>query len=32
MLPVKSILCPTDFSDASLQAVKAACELAEHFG
>jgi universal stress protein A len=32
MLPVKSILCPTDFSDPSLAAVKAAWELADHFG
>ena len=31
MLPIKRILCPTDFSGPSLQAVRAACELAEHF-
>lgn len=31
MLPIKRILCPTDFSEPSLEAVKAACELAEHF-
>ncbi len=31
MLPIKSILCPTDFSEPSLEAVKTACELAEHF-
>jgi nucleotide-binding universal stress UspA family protein len=31
MLPVKRILCPTDFSEPSLEAVKAAAELAEHF-
>ncbi len=31
MLPIDSILCPTDFSEPSLEAVKAACELAEHF-
>jgi len=32
MLPIKTILCPTDFSEASLTGVKAASELAEHFG
>ncbi len=32
MLPVKKILCPTDFSEPSLAALKAACELAAHFG
>jgi nucleotide-binding universal stress UspA family protein len=31
MLPVKRILCPTDFSEPSYQAIKAAAELAEHF-
>ena len=31
MLPIKTILCPTDFSEASLTGVKAASELAEHF-
>ena len=31
MLPIKRILCPTDFSEPSLEAVKAACELAAHF-
>jgi len=32
MLPVKTILCPTDFSLPSLEAVKTASELAAHFG
>ena len=32
VLPIKSILCPTDFSPPSLAAVKAASELAVHFG
>lgn len=32
MLPFRIILCPTDFSQASHDAVKAAAELAEHFG
>ncbi len=32
MLPIKSILCPTDFSEPSYEALGAACELAEHFG
>jgi len=32
MLPVKNILCPTDFSDPSYEALKAADELAVHFG
>jgi nucleotide-binding universal stress UspA family protein len=32
MLPVKNILCPTDFSDPSYEALKAADELASHFG
>ncbi len=31
MLPIKSVLCPTGFSEPSLEAVKAACELAGHF-
>lgn len=31
MLPVKQILCPTDFSEPSLAALKVACELAQHF-
>jgi nucleotide-binding universal stress UspA family protein len=30
-LPPKLILCPTDFSPASYEAVRAAVELAEHF-
>lgn len=32
MLPIKTILCPTDFSPPSLAAVKAAAELALQFG
>src|ERR1700758_5574427 len=32
MLPVKTILCPTDFSEPSLAAVRTAAELATHFG
>lgn len=32
MLPIKTILCPTDFSPASMAGVKAATELAVHFG
>ncbi|OGP88365.1 MAG: hypothetical protein A2156_05165 [Deltaproteobacteria bacterium RBG_16_48_10] len=32
MLPIKKILCPTDFSEASYEAIKAAGELAFHFG
>jgi len=32
MLPVKNILCPTDFSEPSYEALKAADELAAHFG
>lgn len=32
MLPVKRILCPTDFSEPSLAALETACELAQHFG
>ncbi len=31
MLPIKKILCPTDFSDASYRGVDVAIELAEHF-
>jgi nucleotide-binding universal stress UspA family protein len=31
MLPLKTILCPTDFSDPSREAVKVAGELAAHF-
>jgi nucleotide-binding universal stress UspA family protein len=31
LLPVKSILCPVDFSDDSLRALKKAEELARHF-
>jgi nucleotide-binding universal stress UspA family protein len=32
MLPIKTILCSTDFSPASMAGVKAATELAAHFG
>jgi len=32
MLPIKTILCPTDFSPPSHEAVKMASELASHFG
>ncbi len=32
MLPVKRILCPTDFSDAARRGIAAARELAVHFG
>ena len=32
MLPIKKILCPTDFSEPSYEAIKAAGELAFHFG
>jgi len=32
MLPVKLILCPTDFSGPACTCVRAASELAEHFG
>jgi nucleotide-binding universal stress UspA family protein len=32
MLPIKNILCPTDFSDPSYEALKASDELAAHFG
>ncbi len=31
MLPLKKILCPTDFSEPSLEALQAAVELARHF-
>jgi nucleotide-binding universal stress UspA family protein len=31
MLPLKKILCPTDFSEPSLAALATACELAKHF-
>jgi nucleotide-binding universal stress UspA family protein len=31
MLPCKKIICPTDFSDASKEALKAAVELAAQF-
>lgn len=32
MLPLKRILCPTDFSEPSYDALKIAVELARHFG
>src|ERR1700756_3612147 len=32
MLPIKLILCPTDFSGPSGACVRTAAELAEHFG
>jgi nucleotide-binding universal stress UspA family protein len=32
MLPLKKIICPTDFSDPSREAVRVAAELASHFG
>jgi len=32
MLPIKKILCPTDFSEPSYEAIKTAGELAFHFG
>ncbi len=32
MLPIKKILCPTDFSEPSYEAIKIAGELAFHFG
>ncbi len=32
MLPIKKILCPTDFSEPSFEAVKVANEFAVHFG
>ena len=31
MLPINKIVCPTDFSEASHEGLKAAVELAEHF-
>jgi nucleotide-binding universal stress UspA family protein len=31
MLPLKKIVCPTDFSEPSLAALETACELAKHF-
>lgn len=31
MLPLKKILCPTDFSDFSLEAIEKGAELARHF-
>ncbi|MCU0578733.1 MAG: universal stress protein [Desulfobacterota bacterium] len=31
MLPLKKIVCPTDFSDPSFEALQAAVELARHF-
>ena len=31
MLPVKKIVCPTDFSDPSYEGLKVAREFAEHF-
>jgi nucleotide-binding universal stress UspA family protein len=31
MLPIKKIVCPTDFSEPSLAALETACELAKHF-
>lgn len=32
MLPCKKILCPTDFSEPSYEAIKTAGELTFHFG
>ena len=32
LLPVNKILCPTDFSDCSYDALKTAIELCSHFG
>lgn len=32
MLPMKNVLCPTDFSEPSYEALKIADELALHFG
>ena len=32
MLPIRKILCPTDFSEPSYEAIKSAGELAFHFG
>jgi nucleotide-binding universal stress UspA family protein len=31
VLPIRKILCPTDFSDPSYRSLSVACELAEHF-
>ena len=31
MLPIKKIVCPTDFSDPAYEGLKAATEMAEHF-
>jgi nucleotide-binding universal stress UspA family protein len=31
MMPLKKIICPTDFSEASYAALDKASELAEHF-
>jgi universal stress protein A len=31
MLPIKKIICSTDFSDPSYEGIKAATELADHF-
>lgn len=32
LLPITKILCPTDFSEPSFEALRAASELASHFG
>lgn len=32
MLPIKNVLCPTDFSEPSYEALKVADEMAIHFG
>jgi len=31
VLPIRKILCPTDFSDPSYRSLSVACEFAEHF-
>ncbi|MEO6906668.1 MAG: universal stress protein [Abditibacteriaceae bacterium] len=31
MLPLKKIVCPTDFSEPSMEALDVACEYAQHF-
>jgi nucleotide-binding universal stress UspA family protein len=31
VLPIKKIVCPTDFSDPAYEGLKAATEMAEHF-
>lgn len=31
MLPIRTIMAPTDFSDVSRETIGTACELAEHF-